>query len=155
MNYLTRCAGGVFVPNTDTILFIGRNGGLRFGAGYKDKMLPDARGGPGGPHEWDPRDKDDYFWAYNVNDIVSATSETDIGLYSYGIFNGNRRDSEDFDIAFDESYFGALHGLTYLSGVTFDPVNKRLYVARGGVDVPTLNNTYARSIMIEVFRLNF
>jgi hypothetical protein len=85
------CGTAFQVPNTDTVLWLGSNGGVRYSIGYKssDTDYPIWKSHPGS-HPYDPNDADNYFWAMNLNDIKTAQSLGDINyanFYSCGIFD--------------------------------------------------------------------
>jgi len=106
-----------FIPNTDFLLVIGSHGGVVDGINYKI-IQPNGLLGAGQTSNT-ASDNYNYFWLYNVNDIIGATNPYDPKPFSFGKW------SHPFDNATTDS-------LNRVSGAVFDDVNSRLYL--------TLNN---------------
>ncbi len=80
---------GFIVPGTATYLTLGSSGGHNSGIGYK----PTQNNGNicGGPCAYDASDYYNYYWLWNVNDLVAVKNGSmqayDVRPYAYGIFN--------------------------------------------------------------------
>jgi hypothetical protein len=74
-------AWGGFVVGDDYIL-LGFSGGHKTGLGYK--ILNDAGKKCPGPCAKNPRDYSNYFWVYDMNEIVSASFPWEPKPYAYG-----------------------------------------------------------------------
>jgi hypothetical protein len=91
----------------------------------------------GGPCPYGIDDNYNYFWMFDVNDILSAGSESEPRPYSYGIW----------DVPFDDN--GA-HGII---GGTYDQVSSTLYIVLrdaaqvGDYDRPPLVVTFSVPIL--------
>lgn len=134
-----RAGFGMFIPNTDTIMFIGRTSGTRYGLKYKFSTIQDPFGFDQGFEPVDTRDRDDYYWLMNVNDVLSASSPTSVPIYKYGIFDNNRWASD--------GRFGNI-----LSG-DYDPITKKLYLLR--TDMRSLVSQFTSRQIVSVYKLNF
>jgi hypothetical protein len=114
---------GFVVPGTRTYLTIGSSGGHNSGIGYKITQ-PDGYE-CGGFCAYDHRDYYNYFWLWDVNDLIAASNGEilahEIRPYSYGQFN------LPFELSEDESYVeNRIIGATYSAG--------KLYIVLGGAD---------------------
>jgi len=121
---------GFFVPGTKTFAVVGHTAGLQSGIGYK-AVQSDGNVCPG-PCPYDPADYSNYYWFYNVEDILSASELYQPKPYAYG----------SFDVPFDAE------GKRPIIGATFDTTTKTLYLAvrnaaqLGTYDRPPLIVTY-------------
>ena len=121
---------GFFVPGTKTFAVIGSSGGIESGIGYK---ITQTNGNLcGGYCTFDPDDNYNYYWLYNVDDILSAEQVSDPRPYAFG----------KLSLPFDDD--GA-HGII---GATVDSASNTLYIALsnagqvGTYDRPPLILTY-------------
>jgi len=105
---------GFFVPGTDTFMVLGRSGGMASGIGYK--AVQEDGSVCGGPCTYGLNDSYNFYWLFDVKDIVAATNVSDPQPYDYGVLS----------VPFDE---GGKHTII---GATFDPVGGVLYVALEG-----------------------
>tara|TARA_R100000789_G_scaffold75599_2_gene71197 strand:+ start:1 stop:1287 length:1287 start_codon:yes stop_codon:yes gene_type:complete len=116
---------GFIVPGTSTFLAIGRMSGRRYGIGYKEIGFQGGNADNGGA-PLDRTDRDNWFWAFDLNEVVAAPNSYSTQPYDYGVFQNNRW----ADYMFDD-----VNGM--VSGGAYDPDNDRLYVAQkyegGGV----------------------
>ena len=124
-NTLSSGVFGFFVPNSSTFAVIGSNGGINSGIGYKIR-------GCGGYCSVDPDDDYNYYWFYDINDILAAANPCDIRPYSHGIWN----------VPYDDN------GNHKVTGATFDHEKNKLYVAlRGAAQI----GNYDRPPLIVTF----
>ncbi len=116
---------GAIIPGTNTYLTIGRSGGHRKGAAYKNSPV----NGPGTcsgecPYDWS--DWDNYIWLFDVADMIKfkngLTQEYDAQPYAYGPI---------------KLPFNDINGDGFISrigGADYDPQTNRLYIAYGVAD---------------------
>nr|MBX2878398.1 hypothetical protein [Granulosicoccus sp.] len=131
-NPLSKGRYGFFVPGTRTFAVLGHTEGLQSGIGYK-AVQSDGSVCPG-PCPFNPEDRTNYFWFYDVDDILSATNIYDVRPYDYGEFN----------VPFD------LNGTRPIIGATFDPASSTLYLA---IENAAQLGTYDRPPLIVTYRL--
>jgi len=130
-NILSRGVFGFFVPGTRTFAVIGSSGGLETGIGYK--AVQDDGTLCGGPCAFGADDSYNYYWLFDVAEILAAQNVFDAQPYAYGIW----------EVPFDDS------GRHKVIGATLDPDGGILYVALGNAgqvgdyDRPPLIITYA------------
>lgn len=119
------CRFGFVPPGTDTLMLIGRNGGIRYGTGYKNYNIEEQRLGKNpGPSAYDERDYDNYYWCMNLNDIKNgydAGNTSSANPFYQGVFDNNR-----FIDTFGDERFGTIETACW------DAVNKKLYVVQKG-----------------------
>ncbi|MBW2527627.1 MAG: hypothetical protein JRI23_25825, partial [Deltaproteobacteria bacterium] len=129
-NPLSRGRYGFFVPGTSTFAVIGSTAGLETGIGYKIEQ--DDGNLCGGPCPYGSDDYTNYYWLFDVEEILAADNVFDPQPYDYGVW----------DVPFDE---GGRHAVI---GATLDPQSGTLYVAianagqLGDYDRPPLIITY-------------
>jgi hypothetical protein len=129
-NILSRGVFGFFVPGTKTFAVIGSSGGIETGIGYK--AIQDNDNECGGPCAYGADDSYNYYWLFNVEDILDAENVYDPEPYEYGIW----------EVPFDDE------GSHKVIGATMDPESGILYVALGNAgqmgdyDRPPLIITY-------------
>jgi len=73
---------GFIVPNTSIFMLVGSNFGLHSGVGYK--ITQDDGRLCGGPCQYEADDKYNYYWLFDVNDIVADPDLSDAQPFSYG-----------------------------------------------------------------------
>lgn len=105
---------GFIVPNSTTFMVVGYNGGIHSGIGYK--IVQDTGRLCAGGCSKIAKDRYNYFWLFDVNDIINAPEPHKIMPYSYGKW------SHPYDK-------GGSHKVI---GGTFDSVNNRLLLTLGG-----------------------
>lgn len=132
------CGTAFQVPDTDTILWLGGNGGVRYSLSYKssDTDYPEWKN-HAGSHPLDPNDVDNYFWAMNLNDIKTAQTLGDINysnFYSCGIF-----DNRWLEI-FEDDY-GKFHGGAW------DEATKTLYISKS-----KSSGQYSKHTIVSVYK---
>jgi len=144
----TTMMGGVAVINgTSTALFAGSNGTGPFcyGNGTADKSLDNTVGPDGAKYCFDPTTSDKgqhafpyhyQLWAYDLNDWarVRAGKQDPWRVQPYGVWN------IEFPIAGPE---------TRISGVAFDPQQRRLFIAQRLAD----RDGYAFRSLIHVYQI--
>lgn len=129
-NPLTRGRYGFFVEGTRTFVVVGSTGGLESGIGYK--AIQSSGNQCGGPCAYDPDDYTNYYWLFDIDEILAASELDDPRPYAYG----------EWDVPFDN---GGSHAII---GATLDPDNGVLYMALGNAaqvgnyDRPPLIVTY-------------
>jgi len=112
---------GFIVPGTRTYMTLGASGGHESGIGYKATQ---SDGNVcGGPCAYDADDVDNYYWLWDVNDLVEVKNGTkqpyEIRPYSYGVL----------DMPFQTDLFaGGTPELHPISGGSYDPASGRLYL---------------------------
>jgi hypothetical protein len=81
-NILTDGYFGFFVPGTKTFAVIGSSGGVHSGIGYE---ITQTNGNLcGGYCSVEPDDNYNYYWLYDVDEILSAENLADPRPYAYG-----------------------------------------------------------------------
>lgn len=131
-NSLSKGRYGFFIKGTRTFAVIGSSAGLKSGIGYK--AVQSNGNVCGGPCPYDPDDNYNYYWLFDIQDILdAATNNLMPQPYDYGIWR----------IPFDNG------GNYKIIGATLDSENNVLYVALGGAgklgpyDYPPLILTYS------------
>lgn len=144
------------VPNTNTIMFLGKNAIQRYGMTYK---MPNFQSPPtaisGGLAPVDARDFDDCYWLMNINDVLNASSPNEVPIYEYGVFDNNRWWANTIQKkAFDDGDGVDRLGGTLAAGA-YDISNKKIYVAHRNMQGAAANKSvdYSKHI-ISVYRIN-
>ena len=106
---ISKARYGFIVPDSNTFMVVGSTGGLHGGLGYK--ITQDTGRLCGGGCTRIAADNYNYFWLYNVKDILTAENPWDARPYSYG----------KFILPYDGQIIGAV----------FDN-NETLYISVGG-----------------------
>ena len=104
-NFLSTGVFGFIVPGTSTFAVFGSNGGINSGIGYKIR-------GCGGFCSYDAADNYNYYWLFDVRDILNASAPHDIQPYAYG----------QVSVPFDNG------GDYKIVGGTFDPDTRMVYL---------------------------
>lgn len=129
-NPLSRGVYGFFVPGSRTFAVVGSNAGLETGIGYK--AVQDDGNLCGGPCPYGADDYTNYFWFFDIEEILGASSVSEPRPYAHG----------KWQLPFDAD------GGHAIIGATFDPQGEVLYVALGNAgrlgeyDRPPLIVTY-------------
>jgi len=110
-NNLSQGMYGFFVPDTRTFAVIGSTGGLNTGIGYK-AVQEDGSVCPG-PCPYGVNDQHNYYWLFDVQEILNASHVFDPQPYAYGVLN----------LPFDDN------GHNRIIGASLDAEKKVLYVA--------------------------
>lgn len=105
---------GFIVPNTHYFLAVGRSGGLHSGYGYK--ITQDNGNLCGGPCPYESADVYNYYWLFDINDMLTAEEPWLVRPVSYGKWSH----------PYDES------GAHVVIGGTFDEQRNMLYLALSG-----------------------
>jgi hypothetical protein len=105
---VSECRGAFIIPNTSILMIVGRHGGSHTGVGYK--ITQDNGNVCGGPCSYGAADNYNYFWLYDLNEVVAAGSYVDAVPFSFGKWK--------------MPYGGFIHG------AAFDGVDK-LYICIG------------------------
>ena len=144
------------VPNSNTIMFIGKNAIQRYGMTYK---MPNLQSPPtavsGGLAPVDARDTDDCYWLMNISDVLAAAAPNEVTIYEYGVFDNNRWWANTIQKkAFDDGDGVDRLGGT-LSAGAFDLANKKIYLAHRNIQGSAANKSvdYSKHI-ISVYRIN-
>jgi len=130
-NGLAQAVYGFFVPETTTFLVIGNTAGLETGIGYK-AVQENGIECPG-PCPYGTDDYYNYYWMFDIEEILAAETVSDIRPYDYGAW----------DIPFSNN------GLNSIIGATYDTTSRMLYIAlqnagqMGLYDRPPLIVTFA------------
>ncbi|WP_340200004.1 hypothetical protein [Ascidiimonas sp. W6] len=110
-NYLSKGIYGFIILGTKTFAVFGSTGGITSGIGYKTTQ--DNGNLRGGYCSYQASDNYNYYWFFDVEEILSAENVYDPRPYAYG----------EFLISFDD--FGA----NRIIGGTFDHKSNMLYLA--------------------------
>jgi len=122
---------GFIVPGTRTFVVVGSSGGLKDGIGYK--AVQDDGNVCGGPCPYAVGDSYNYYWLFDVDEILAARNVSDPRPYDFGVWS----------LPYDDE------GRYKIVGATFDPADGVLYVALGEAgqvgeyDRPPLILTYS------------
>lgn len=81
-NHVSKAMYGFIVPGTRTYALFGSNAGARSGLGYK--ITQQSGNLCGGPCAHDGEDSDNYYWFYDLDEILAAESPSDPRPYAYG-----------------------------------------------------------------------
>ena len=138
-NPLSRAVFGFFVPNYNTFVAIGSTAGLDSGIGYKGTQENGVA--CGGPCPFLLNDYDNYYWMYDIDDVIAADHVYDPIPYAYG----------KWDIPYDRpsNTMNGQPGLHRILGGTIDDDAGILYIALEGAgkvsdyDFPPLIVAYA------------
>lgn len=137
--FLSKASFGFIVPGTRTFAAIGYSGGHEFGAGYKP--MQDTGNVCGGPCSLVADDNYNYYWLYDVNDLVKVKngefSPHELRPYEYGIFETPLRTSTAHKVS--GGTYDAENNLLYLSVVNVDAVTPVILAFRisGATYVPS------------------
>lgn len=113
-NALSRGMYGFFAPGTRTFVVVGSTAGLETGIGYK--AVQEDGHTCGGPCPYGVDDRYNYYWLFDVEDLLAAENAHDPRPYDYGVW----------EVPFAP---GASHSIV---GATLDAEERVLYVALGG-----------------------
>jgi len=113
-NLLSRGMYGFIVPGTSTFAVFGSSGGVDSGIGYK--ITQDSGRLCGGYCSYEAADNYNYYWLFDVKEILNATQVYDIQPYAYGRLS----------VPFDNQ------GKNRIIGGTFDPGTGMLYLSLRG-----------------------
>ena len=105
---------GFIVPNANIFMVIGYQGGLHGGIGYK--IVQDTGRLCGGGCTKEAKDNYNYFWLFDINEIINAEEPHKIRPFSYGKW------SHPYD----------KNGANKIIGGTFDSENNRLFLTLKG-----------------------
>jgi len=134
---------GFIIPGTRTYLTIGASGGHNSGIGYK--ATQNNGNECGGPCAYDADDYYNYYWLWDVNDLLAVKNNTlmpyEVRPYEYGIFNAPFQT----DLLLNQSEFHPIVGGSY------DPETKKLFLTiyDGGS-----TGTYERAPLIAVYQIS-
>ena len=129
-NPISRGRYGFFVEGSRTFAVIGSTGGLESGIGYKAVQSDGNQ--CGGPCAYEPDDYTNYYWLFDIDEILNASSLDAPRPYAYGAW----------EVPFDND------GRNAIIGATLDAQNGILYMAIenaaqvGDYDRPPLIVTY-------------
>ena len=135
---------GFIVPGSRTYLTIGSSGGHNSGIGYK----PTQNNGNicGGPCAYDADDYYNYYWLWDVNDLLAVKNGTlqphEVRPYSYGIF----------DAPFQIDAYSNTPEFHPITGGTYDPESGVLYLSI--YDGAPINSPYSRTPVIAAYKIN-
>lgn len=131
-NYLSQAMYGFIIPGTRTYALFGSTGGTRTGIGYK--IVRDDGSLCGGPCAHGADDYDNYYWLFDLEEILAADSPSAPQPYDYGAW----------DVPFDDQ------GSHRIIGGAWDPTEGVLYLSLGGAGQV---GTYDRPPLIVAHRL--
>ncbi len=118
---ISQASYGFIIPGTSTYMAIGASGGHGMGIGYK----PTQSDGNvcGGPCPYDADDRYNYYWLWDVNDLLAVKNGTlnphDVRPYDYGVF----------DVPFQTDIYTQTPEFHEILGGTYDADNEILYLA--------------------------
>ncbi len=127
---MARAKYGFIIPNTNIFMLVGSHGGLHSGIGYKIRQ--DTGRVCGGYCTYEASDSYNYFWLFNIDDIVNAKQPWMVKPFSYGKW------SHPYDNG----------GKRKIIGATYDIESRRLFLSISGAgriakyDRPPLILTY-------------
>jgi len=134
---------GFIVPGTRTYLCLGSSGGHNSGIGYK--ATQSDGNGCGGPCPYDANDVYNYFWLWDVNDLLEVKNGTllphDVRPYAYGEF--------EVPFQYDEYYQG--EEFHKIIGGTYDSEANLLYLA---IDDGASTGAYDRRPVIAAYGIS-
>ena len=110
---------GFIIPNTSTYFVLGYSGGHHSGLGYK--ITQDSGRLCGGPCPYEADDSYNYYWLFDVNDLVAVLNNEmepyEVRPYDYGEFNtiGNKSNLAG-------GFYDADKDLLYISLRNGDPI---------------------------------
>jgi hypothetical protein len=118
---VSSAAYGFIIPETSTYMVVGHSGGHESGLGYK--ITQDNGHLCGGPCSNVASDNYNYYWLYDVNDLVSVVEGNieawEVRPYDYGIFD-------------------TIGNTNTLTGAYYDADDDLLYIAlKNGDSIPT------------------
>lgn len=113
-NFLSRAVYAFIIPGTKTFAAIGSSGGVDSGIGYK--ITQDDGTLSGGYSSYAARDNYNYYWLFDLDEILDAENAYDPRPYAYG------RWSVPFDGGHEHPILGG----------TYDPSRGILYVSLAG-----------------------
>lgn len=141
---------GFIIPGTRTYLTIGESGGHFSGIGYKARQNGQTSGNCPGPCPYDPDDYYNYYWLWDVNDLLAVKNGSmlphDVRPYDYGVFNApfqmNIYENEPRHNPIRGGVFDTASGLLYLTVHGGDSVGrfgtKPLFIAYKVNDADTI-----------------
>ncbi|RZS93819.1 hypothetical protein [Aquimarina brevivitae] len=103
-NYLSEGIYGFIIPGTRTFAVFGSSGGVDSGIGYK--IIQDNGNECGGYCAYQAADYYNYYWFFDLDDILNAENVWDPRPYAYGRFS----------VPFDEQGEHSIIGATFDSG---------------------------------------
>ena len=135
---------GFIIPGTRTYMTIGSSGGHNSGIGYK--ATQNNGNVCGGPCPYDSEDYYNYYWLWNVNDLLDVKNGIqqpyNILPYDRGVFN----------VPFQtDVYNGGIPKHNPITGGTFDPASGLLYLSIFSGGSVT---AYARNPAIAVYKID-
>lgn len=135
---------GFIVPGTSTYLTIGSSGGHNSGMGYK--ATQNNGNLCGGPCPYDADDYYNYYWLWDVNDLLAVKNGTlnpsEVRPYSYGIFDAPFQIDEYYNTPEFHPIFGG----------TYDAQSGLLYLSI--YDGAPVNSPYAKNPIIVAYKIN-
>jgi hypothetical protein len=132
--------GFAFIPpDSNTLMLIGNNTGMRFGKGYKNYFIEDGPDGyqGGGFGAFSKYDFDSVYWTMNLSDISNSVTGYDVDLCQFGIFQNNR-------------WMDAAGREGGISSGDYDRANNKLYLCHYGAAADGL---YERQSIISVYQV--
>lgn len=143
----TTVSGVVLIPGTRTALFFGGNGtgDYCYGNGTSDKSLVGTTGPDGARFCYDPASSDKGQHAYPYHYQVWAYDLTDWAA----VRAGKKHPWDVLPYAVSTFTFPTPEPTTRLSGVTFDPASRRIFIAQRQAD----RDGFSYRSLIHVYRL--
>jgi hypothetical protein len=123
---------GFIIPGTSIFMALGSHAGIHSGIGYK--IIQDEGRQCAGPCPYSAADVYNYFWLFDVNDIVNAPNPWEVQPISYGKW------SHPYDN----------NGRRTFSGATYDDENNILYLS---IDNAARVGNYDRPPMILAYKV--
>lgn len=137
--YTTFCGCAFIPPGSDTVVFIGKNKGGKYGNGYKNYSLEFGTSGFKGDgfEPWSRHDHNNCFWSYNVNDVANAQAPDDVDYIEYKHFL-----QDIWKPGLDAWRADIISG-------DFDPATGRLYLLQDGIPF----NEYEDQHIVSVYQV--
>lgn len=140
---------GFIIPGSRTYMTIGSSGGHNSGIGYKATPYNQAVDPPKtcpGPCPYDSNDYYNYYWLWDVNDLIAIKNGTlnsfDARPYSFG----------EFDAPFQTDLFNNIPEFHPIVGGSFDSNSGLLYLTIN--DGAPINSQYHRNPVIAAYKIS-
>lgn len=138
---LSKAYIGIIVPGTDTYLVLGTSAGHDSGIGYK--ITQDTGYQCGGPCSYVASDQYNYYWMYDVNDLLNAKNG-EVALYDPLPFEYGK-----LDLPFSEIDGDLIPNI--INGASYNERTGQVYLTMAGAD--SLQSSFESAPIILVFNL--
>jgi len=136
---------GFIIPDSRTYLTIGKSGGHLSAIGYKARQNGQTKGSCPGPCAYDAGDYYNYYWLWDVNDLLAVKNGSmqpyDVRPYDYGVFNA----------PFQENIFAGTQRHNPIIGGAYDSATGLLYLTIGGGES---TSQFGNKPLVVVYKIN-